>query len=322
VHPSIDLGFTTLPSYFTLLMVGITAATLLAHREGMRRGLDGNTILDLGLLMLLAGLVGARVLHVFVDGHFTDYVNLCLDPDALPGLALAPGAACADDAQCLAAGLGDRCDAATGLCRQQRDCLRTLKIWYGGYVFYGGLLLAVPLGIWFLRRRRTPVWAVADLAGWAIPFGLVLGRLGCFLAGCCFGAHTDAPIGLAFPRLSPAWQQQLDAHLIDASAAQALPVHATQLYEAVAAGLISAWLFVRDRRGAAFQGAIFFEFLLLYGIFRFAVEFLRADERGAWLGGLLSTSQIVSLPLIVVGAWVLWRRRPWPDLDAAHRGGG
>lgn len=322
MHPSIDIGFTTLPSYFTLLMVGITAGILLAHRDGVRRGLDGNTILDLGLLMMAAGLIGARILHVLADGHFWDYVYLCTDPDKLPGLALEAGSRCADDAQCLAAGLGDLCDSASGLCRQERDCLRAFKIWYGGYVFYGGLLLAVPLGLWFLHRRRVSPWDVADLAAWAIPFGLVLGRLGCFLAGCCFGAVDDGPFSIAFPRYSPAWQQHLDAHLIERSAHTSLAVHPTQLYEAAAAGAIAFYCWWRYRKGKHFRGELFFWFLLLYGIFRIGVEFVRADDRGDWIFGLFTTSQLVSVPLIAWAVWVLRRRRAWPFEPTAAAAGG
>lgn len=318
MHPTIDIGLTTLPSYFTLLMVGITGGILLAHREALRRGIDGNTILDLGLLMLACGLVGARILHVLADGHLRDYVNLCVDPAAVPGLPLEPGARCLADAPCQDAGLGDFCDRATGLCRQERDCLRVFKIWYGGYVYYGGLLLAVPTGLWFLRRRRAPMWRVADLAGWAIPFGLVLGRTGCVLAGCCFGAVTEGPLGLAFPRYSPAWHSHVDAGLIARHAAASLPVHPTQLYEAIACALIAAWCWWRDRRGAAFPGQVFFEFLLLYGLFRTGVEVIRADDRGAWLGGWVSTSQLVSAPLVLWAAWVLLRRHAWPEDALSH----
>ncbi len=311
MHPSIDIGFTTLPSYFTLLMVGLTLATLLAHREGLRRGIDGNTILDLGLLMMAMGLIGARILHVLADGHLQDYIHLCFDPDKLPGLALEGDRACVSDLQCQTAGLGDRC-APTGLCRQDQDCLRPFKIWYGGYVFYGGLLLAIPVGITFLRRRGVAAWDVADLASWAIPFGLILGRLGCLLAGCCFGGVDDGPFSLTFPRHSPAWQQHVEAHLIERSASASLPVHPTQLYEAVAAAAIALWCYVRYRSGKHFRGELLFHFLLAYSIFRIAVEFLRADDRGAWIGGVATTSQLLSLPLLAWAVWVLRRRQPWP----------
>lgn len=312
MHPSFDLGFTTLPAYFTMLMVGLTAAILLAHREGMRRGIDGNTILDLGLLMMVCGLAGSRILHVLADGHFWDYVHLCTDPTQLKGLALAGGRACVADAQCLGAGLGDLCDQATGLCRQQQDCLRVFKIWYGGYVFYGGLLLCVPVGLWFLRRRQVEMWDVADLAGWGIPFGLILGRFGCFLAGCCFGGVTDGPTGIAFPRFSPAWSRHVGDELITRTAEHSLHVHPTQLYEAIAAALIFALGYWRYRRRRHFRGELFFQFLALYAIFRILVEFIRADDRGEWLWGLATTSQLVSLPALVWAGWAFWRGRAWP----------
>lgn len=316
MHPSFDIGLTTLPAYFTLLMVGFTLAILWAHHEGMRRGLEGNAILDLGLLMLACGLIGARALHILADGQFWDYVHLCTDPNQVAGLPLGRGLRCAADDQCLTAGLGDLCETATGLCRQRQDCLRVLKIWYGGYAYYGGFLLAVPTGLWFLRKRGLPMWRVADLAGFAIAFGLVFGRMGCFLAGCCFGATTQGPFGIAFPRYSPAWDKHLEQHRIAENAITSLPVHATQLYEAIACTAIFAWCYWRYRRGPRFEGQVFFQFMAAYAVFRFAVEFMRADDRGEWLGGL-TTSQWISVPLFAWSAWVLACGRAWPEVAAS-----
>ncbi len=317
MHPTFDLGFTQLPAYFTLLMVGFTIAILWAHAEGMRRGIDGNSILDLGLLMLACGLIGSRALHVLADGQFWDYVHLCTAPEQVPALSMGAGLRCGSDEQCLAAGLGDLCETASGLCRQHRDCLRVFKIWYGGYAYYGGFLLAVPVGIWFLRWRRVQVWKFADIAGFAIAQGLVFGRTGCLLAGCCYGAPTQAPVGLTFPSHSPAWSKHLSDHLIERSATTSLPVHATQLYEALACALISAFCYWRYRKGPRFDGQIFYYFMFLYAVFRFSIEYLRADDRGLWLGGLLSTSQLISLPLLLWAGWCLWRGRAWPALAAA-----
>ncbi len=317
MHPVFDLGFTELPAYFTLLMVGFTLAILWAHAEGVKHGLDGNTILDLGLLMLACGLIGSRALHILADGQFWDYVHLCTAPEQVSSLSLGPGLRCAVDRQCELAGLGDLCDTATGLCRQNRDCLRVFKIWYGGYAYYGGFLLAVPVGLWFLNRRKVSIWKVADLAGYGIPLGLVFGRTGCLLAGCCFGDPTASVTGLAFPAHSPAWDKHLAAHLISPLASSSLPVHPTQLYEAVACALIFALCLWRYRRGVRFDGQVFFQFMFLYGLFRFGVEFLRADDRGLWLGGLLSTSQLISLPLIAWSVWVFARGRAWPNPRAS-----
>jgi len=312
MFPSIPLGITSLPSYFTLLMVGFTLAVLWGHREGPRRGIVDNTVLDCGLLMMIAGLAGARILHVLADGHFWDYVHLCTDPDQVPGLRLLGGAACTTDAQCVGQGLGDFCEAATGQCRQHQDCWRAFKVHYGGWTYYGGFLLAVPTGLWFLRRRKAPIWTVADLGGFAIPFGLVWGRTGCYLAGCCFGGVCESPPGIRFPFRSPAWESHYEAGLVTLRDAVSLPVHPTQLYEAVACALVCAGCFWRWRRGPRFQGEIFFLFMLAYAIFRFAVEFLRADARGAWLGDTLSTSQIVSIPLAGWAIFCLIRGRSFP----------
>lgn len=311
MFPTFDLGFTTLPAYFTLLMVAITSAILVTHAEWLRKRTDGNFMLDFGLLMMVCGLLGSRLLHVIADGHFMDYVNLCVDPAALEPLKLAAGQLCSTDQQCLNAALGDHC-LENGACGQYRDCLRVVKIWYGGYVFYGGLLLCIPSAIWFIRRRGVAIWSVGDVAGFGIPFGQFVGRLGCFFAGCCFGGPTEGPTGIAFPRYSPAWDTHIKEGLIDPSALHSLAVHPTQLYESAACFLIFALGVWRYRRGNHFRGELFFQYVGLYALFRFAVEMVRADERGAWLGGLLSTSQLVSLPMLLWAAWVLIRRRPWP----------
>lgn len=312
MHPSFDLGVTSLPAYFTLLMVGFTLAILWAHKLGVQQGLAGNPILDLGLLMLACGLIGSRALHIVADGQFWDYVHLCTDPMQVKPLALGKGLRCAADQQCLDAGLGDWCEAASGLCRQRQDCLRVLKIWYGGYAYYGGFLLAVPVGLWFLRKKAMPIWRVADLASFGIAFGLVWGRVGCFLAGCCYGGVTGETIGFAFPRWSPAWENHVTEHKIADLAATSLPVHATQLYEAAACAVISYICWRRVRNGVRFAGEAFFIFMLTYAIFRFGVEYLRADDRGVWLAGLVSTSQLISLPLFAWSAWVLHRGQAWP----------
>lgn len=311
MHPSFDLwGLTSLPAYFTFLMVGFTLAILWVHAEGVRRGLDGNSLLDLGLLMLVCGLVGSRVLHVFADGQLQDYINLCLDPDQVSSLAMSTGA-CTGDDQCLLAGLGDRC-LPDGRCGQYRDCLRVFKIWYGGYAYYGGLLLAVPTGLWFLRRRRLPVWQVADLASFGISLGLVFGRFGCFLAGCCFGETTDSALGLQFPAGSPAWDRHVHAHQITALTPQSLAVHPTQLYEAAACALLCVVCFALVRRGVRFSGQAFFVFIGGYSLFRIAIEAFRDDDRGLWLGGDWSTSQLISLPLLAWTGYAFWRGQAWP----------
>lgn len=163
------------------------------------------------------------------------------------------------------------------------------RIFDPGYVFYGGLLVATVVTWLFAKRQRLPrPGAIADALVPSIALGIVLGRLGCFLAGCCFGA--DAP-GLPWAVVYP--HPPLNAYG---------PMHPTQLYDAtfgvLALGVI-AWPGARRPEGWRFVC-----FLMAYSLWRFVTEFFRGDlERGVWLG-FLSTSQALSL--LVFGLSCLW----------------
>lgn len=317
MFPTFDLGFIEFPAYFTFLMVGYTFVVLLAHRDVLKRGgVDGNRLLDLALVMIIAGIVGARLLHVVADGYWDDYRNLCVAPLLVKGETLDKGAKCTSDEDCIAAEKGELCHPEKGTCHAQ-DCLRAFKFWYGGLVYYGGLALAVPLGIWFVRRFGMPVWKVGDLAGYAIPLGLVFGRMGCFLSGCCWGdvCPTSGHGGLIFPRGSPAWDSHVAEGLISRAATESLPVYPTQLWEAIGCLAIFAYLYYWRRTRARFDGQLFFTFLMQYAVLRFVIEYWRADPRGDLLG--LSTSQLIGIPMFAYGAFMYWRHR---GLAAAARG--
>lgn len=280
------VGVVAAPAYLTLLLVGFLLAVWLARREARRRGLDEVAMIDLGLLMLVLGVVGARLLSVLADGQLTDFVHLCRDPALVPALD-SRVATCSAERACE---LPYVCDLARGRCHPPRDCLAALKFWQGGLTFYGGLLLAVPGGIWLVRRRGLPLGTTLDIAAPCVMLGLACGRLGCFLNGCCYGAFTNGVCGVSFPgRLQP--------------------VHPTQLYEALVALLLFSLLYARLRRRspAARAGGLFGGMLLGYGLARFVLEFYRADPRGSL--GALSTSQLISLPLIALGVALLWRAR-------------
>jgi phosphatidylglycerol:prolipoprotein diacylglycerol transferase len=299
------------PAYFTLLMGGYTFLTWVAHRDAPRLGIDGNDLLDLAMVMIVMGIIGARMLHVVADGYLMDYVHLCTDPFAVKGEVLPKAKKCAVDDDCSPlATLGyDTCDPSTGVCHQGRDCLRAFKFWYGGLTYYGGLGLAIAVGIWMIRRRRMPLWRVGDLAGYGIPLGLVFGRTGCFLSGCCFGSLADPPFGLAFPAHTPPWDHHLELGLIGRSASESLPVYPTQLWEGIACLGIFAYLYFWRRKHQRFDGQLFFTYCMLYAVARFVIEFWRDDARGGVLG--LSTSQWLGIPLFAFGAFMwlrAWRR--------------
>jgi phosphatidylglycerol:prolipoprotein diacylglycerol transferase len=163
-----------------------------------------------------------------------------------------------------------------------------------GGVFYGGLIAAVAVAIWYLRRHRLHVWSVADAFAPGIALGHVIGRMGCFFAGCCFGRSTDVPWAVTFHSEYAA--QNVGTPLN-------IPLHPTQLYEAGAEAVILALLLATERRWRPFAGRTFWLYLLLYGVSRFVIEFYRGDPRGVIAG--LSTSQFISVVLVPLSIGML-----------------
>jgi phosphatidylglycerol:prolipoprotein diacylglycerol transferase len=169
---------------------------------------------------------------------------------------------------------------------QPRELMSLVR---AGGVFYGGLIAAVAVGFWLVRRYKLPVWTTADLMAPGIALGHVVGRFGCLLAGCCYGRPTDVPWAITFT--DPLAAQNVGTPL-------GIPLHPTQLYDAGAELLILGVLLFTERKGKPFAGRTFWMYLLLYGISRFIIEFYRGDpNRGTVMAGL-STSQFVSLLLV------------------------
>jgi len=302
MHPTFHLGPLDFPAYFTLLTLGYLAVVMLAWRETLKTNVvDSNKLLDLAIVLLLAGLLGARILHVIADGHFDDYVNLCLEPLKVKGRLLPGGRPCLTDAECVGAERGELCNVLAGTCHQGRDCLRVLKVWYGGLAFYGGLFLAIGVGIWYTNRHKKKIdtWKVGDLGGFAIPLGLVFGRIGCWFSGCCFGCLTDGAHGVTFPKFSPAWDRHVELDLITKKAAESLPVIPMQLYHVAANFAIFLVCYIMYRKWRKYDGWVFWVFMALYAVSRFVLEFWRDDHRGVWFGDSLSTSQLLAIPAVL-----------------------
>jgi phosphatidylglycerol:prolipoprotein diacylglycerol transferase len=181
-----------------------------------------------------------------------------------------------------------------------------------GGVFYGGLIAAVTVALIYLRRHRLPLWTTTDVFAPGIALGHVVGRMGCLLAGCCFGKPTDVPWAITFT--DPAAAANVGTPL-------GVPLHPTQLYEAGAELLILVFLLVWERRGHGFPGRTFWSYMLLYGVSRFVIEFYRGDSRGMVFDAL-STSQFVSVilvPLAIVMLFLLSRRVDPTSHVAAQR---
>jgi len=178
-----------------------------------------------------------------------------------------------------------------------------------GGVFYGGLIAAVTVALVYIWRHRMPMWTTTDVFAPGIALGHVVGRLGCLLAGCCFGRPTSVPWAISF-------------HDPNAFATSGTPLgvslHPTQLYEAGAEALILVFLLAFERRGRPFPGRTFWSYMLLYGVSRFIIEFYRGDPRGTVFDAL-STSQFVSVILVPLSVimLVLLSRRDDPSTSAA-----
>jgi phosphatidylglycerol:prolipoprotein diacylglycerol transferase len=173
------------------------------------------------------------------------------------------------------------------------------KIWQGGLVFYGGFIGAVIGGLLFLRIRKLSFTKIGDTVAPSFAIGIAIGRIGCFLNGCCYGRISEA-CGISFPAkdFPPAYADQLRQNLIEPGAAQSLPVIPTQLYSSLNNLVIFALLLVLSRR-KPFDGFLIWLFIGLYGVHRFIIDFFRYYEGAAKVLRVITLSQMTSLFLIV-----------------------
>ena len=147
------------------------------------------------------------------------------------------------------------------------------KVWEGGLVFYGGLILSFLTGLWIIRKQNLPFWETADLMAPSIAIGQVFGRLGCFAAGCCFGQPTNRFWGITFSHP-------------DSLAPTGIALHPTQLYESLTALLIFLILwFLKDRQKVS--GRLFLYYLFLYGLGSMDFGIFQRRQPGDTLGGKL-----------------------------------
>lgn len=243
-----EFGPVTVYTYGVLLAAAYLLGLRLAMRRAQQRGLDHNRVLDLGIYIIIAALIGAKLLLLV-----TDFRTFTSNPRELITLARSGG------------------------------------------VFYGGLILAVGVALWYIRRIGLPLWTTCDVFAPGIALGHVVGRFGCFFAGCCFGKETHVPWAITFT--DPFAAANVGTPL-------GVPLHPTQLYEAGAELLILIVLLATERKGRPFAGRTFWLYMILYGVSRFIIEFFRGDERG--MVGIFSTSQFISIVLVPVAIVMLF----------------
>ena len=187
-----------------------------------------------------------------------------------------------------------------------RDPLMLLRIWEGGMSFHGGLLGVIAACWVFARRTQRGFLEIADFAAPLAPVGLGLGRLGNFINAELPGRVTELPIGVHFPCDSV---RELTMRCFGDY--EAVARHVSSLYQAASDGVVlflAVWLFAARPRGA---GQVSGVFLLVYGSLRFLTEFVREPDpgRGFVAFGWLTTGQLLSLPMIALGVYLIVRHR-------------
>jgi phosphatidylglycerol:prolipoprotein diacylglycerol transferase len=187
--------------------------------------------------------------------------------------------------------------------------LDLVRSWRGGNVFYGCIMGGLAGSLIYWWRRPFPFWPMADAVAPALAVGITLGRLGCFLNGCCYGAVCDRPWAVRFPAGSHAWVAQIEQGILPPVASHSLPVHPIQLYNAGAGLAILVILslhFARRRR----DGEIMALLMVLYPLTRWAVDCLRGDVRWTVAGMTLSQNISVALSLLGLSLLVRMSRQP------------
>lgn len=171
-----------------------------------------------------------------------------------------------------------------------RNPLRIFSFWEGGLVFSGGLSLACLFGYRVIRNdSRKLEWC--DTLAPALALGQGIGRVGCFMAGCCYGAETHAPWAVIFS--AP-----------NGLAPIGVPLHPTQLYQSLAGFVLFGALILFRRKGLE-PGKIAGLYLVLFSLFRIGIEFFRADWRGDF--GFASVTQVVTGFFLLLGLFLVMR---------------
>lgn len=173
-----------------------------------------------------------------------------------------------------------------------REPARLFAVWDGGMSFHGGLAGAVLAAAIVSRRLAVPFLRLCDFGAVAAPAGFLLGRLANFVNGELWGRVTTVPWAMVFPKAGPQ------------------PRHPSQLYEAVLEGAVLLALMLWLSRSRRPDGELLGWMTLFYGVFRIAVELFREpDVQVGLLAGGVTMGQVLSVPLVATGAWLVWRAR-------------
>jgi phosphatidylglycerol---prolipoprotein diacylglyceryl transferase len=248
------IGSFSVPTYGVLVALGVFVGLWISVRYSQKLGIDPDHAWNFGIIIVLAGIVGAKILYVLND--LSTYVA------------------------------------------HPREILSLSTLQAGG-VFSGGVIAALIAGIWYVRRHHLPALGLLDAFAPGLALGHAIGRLGCFSAGCCWGKPTDHFWGVTFT--NPLANELVGTPL-------GVPLQPTQLFEAaveLANFFLLAWLWKRKK----FDGQIVATYLMVYGVARYFLEFIRNDPgRGSVFGGIMSGTQLIAIFMVIGGGLIWWWR--------------
>lgn len=270
-----EIGPLKINSYGLMIAVGFLTALFFAQRDAVKRGLSPKVFADMAFILLPLGIAGTRIAHIimFPESYSWD------------------------------------------------DPIGWIAIWRGGLVFQGGMPVGLAFVYYWFKKHDIPFWKGCDVMFPYLPMAHGFGRVGCFLKGCCYGLPTEVPWAIPARRDpwdlaepvtgSPAFIEHLSRYSdVTVQSHWSHPIHPTQLYSFAGLLIICGILLAARRYWNPFAGFTVPAYLVLYGVFRFIVEFYRGDHNPVHVLGL-SDQQIFSLVFALsgVGLFVFLRIR-------------
>ncbi|WP_394926548.1 prolipoprotein diacylglyceryl transferase [uncultured Robinsoniella sp.] len=236
-----SIGPITIHGYGLMIGIGFLAAILIGMKRAEKHGLDKDIVFNMGLLCIVGGMLGAKILYVI-----TEWNNIIHSKNLWSDLAY-------------------------------------------GFVVYGGIIGGILILYVYSRFKKLNFLQYMDLIVPSVSIGQGFGRIGCLLAGCCYGRETDCPIGIVFHNSEFA-----------PNGVSLLP---TQIFSSIGDFLIAGFLIWYAGKQKK-DGKVISMYLILYGVGRFIVEIFRNDPRGNV--GMLSTSQFISIFMVAFGAGMMY----------------
>ena len=245
----LQIGPINIRSWGLMLAIAFIVGIIIAEKRAKKYGLLPQQVVNLGLIIIIAGVAGARLL--FILEHIKDFTA---------------------------------------------NPYEIFAVWQGGLSYYGGFILAFLCAFFYLKKNKIPVGAMMNVLAPSLAIGFFFGRIGCFLNGCCFGEPTIMPWGVIFPEEAPArWIYSAPIKL-----------HPTQLYSSIS-GLMSFFILLLLEKKFKFMkrdGLLCFSFFILYGLWRFIIEFFRHHE--SYIVGWFTEGQALSIAIIIFSVSMIW----------------